>query len=130
MRPQRARVKAIRLPRPLGPAAARNVGIQAASGIYVAFLDADDEWLPEKTARQVAVIDSVPDMTFVFCGAAFASQVPDAPVLVHQNRKPATGREAWKSLLAYPFVCTPAVLARRDAVLRAGLFDPMLPIAE
>ncbi len=125
-----AEVKAIRLPGSLGPAAARNVGVEAANGTYVAFLDADDEWLPEKTARQVAVIECAPDMTFVFCGAAFISETSGTPTLVNQNRIPATGREAWKTLLAYPFVCTPAVLARRDVVLRAGLFDSTLTIAE
>ncbi len=124
------RLRLIRLPRPLGPGGARNVGIEAARGPYVAFLDADDEWLPEKTARQVAVIQSAPGMTFVFCGAAFISGAPDAPMLVNQNRAPVSGSDAWKVLLAYPFVSTPTVLARREAVLRAGLFDPALPIAE
>lgn len=36
-----------------GPGAARNIGIRAATGTFVAFLDDDDRWLPEKTERQV-----------------------------------------------------------------------------
>ncbi|MBE3604183.1 glycosyltransferase family 2 protein, partial [bacterium] len=36
-----------------GPAAARNVGARLAAGEYLAFLDADDEWMPEKLARTV-----------------------------------------------------------------------------
>jgi glycosyltransferase involved in cell wall biosynthesis len=44
-----------------GPAMARNTGIAASTGELVAFLDADDEWLPEKLARQVEYFDRYPD---------------------------------------------------------------------
>ena len=43
-----------------GPAKARNTGIAASTGELVAFLDADDEWLPEKLARQVEYFDRHP----------------------------------------------------------------------
>jgi len=40
-----------------GPAAARNTGVQASRGRWIAFLDSDDSWKPEKLARQLAVLD-------------------------------------------------------------------------
>lgn len=48
------RVKVHRNRRNCGVAATRNVGLEAARGAYVSFLDSDDRWLPEKLARQIA----------------------------------------------------------------------------
>jgi glycosyltransferase involved in cell wall biosynthesis len=48
------RLRVLALPAPRGGSDARNAGIQAATGEWVAFLDDDDEWLPERLARQLA----------------------------------------------------------------------------
>jgi glycosyltransferase involved in cell wall biosynthesis len=45
-----------------GPAAARNRGIEAAEGDLVCFQDADDEWLPEKLAKQTALLAAHPEI--------------------------------------------------------------------
>jgi len=49
-----------------GPAEARNTGVAAATGAYLAFLDADDLWPPGKLAAQVAVLEEHPDIDLVF----------------------------------------------------------------
>ncbi len=51
-----------------GPAKARNTGIGLASGELIAFLDADDEWLPEKLAKQVAYFDQHPTTGLLHTG--------------------------------------------------------------
>jgi glycosyltransferase involved in cell wall biosynthesis len=51
-----------------GVAAARNAGARIASGDYLAFLDSDDRWLPEKLARQAARLDAEPDLGLVHVG--------------------------------------------------------------
>ncbi len=50
----------------LGIAASRNLGIASARGRYVAFLDADDIWMPEKLAEQVAILDADPELGLVY----------------------------------------------------------------
>ena len=50
-----ARLRVVALLRSVGGAAARNVGVQNATGAWIAFLDDDDEWLPERVERQLGV---------------------------------------------------------------------------
>ncbi|MGA7870999.1 MAG: glycosyltransferase [Candidatus Binatus sp.] len=55
-----------------GPAAARNNGARHSSGEYVAFLDADDVWMPQFLERSVAALDADPALSLVYCNAALA----------------------------------------------------------
>ena len=58
-------VRLIRLSANGGPATALRAGVAAASHELVAFLDADDEWLPGKLAAQTAALADTPDATVV-----------------------------------------------------------------
>ena len=53
-----SRIKLIDNPEDNGPAQARAVGIRESRGVYLAFLDSDDLWLPEKLATQLAFMTS------------------------------------------------------------------------
>ncbi len=48
-----------------GPAAARNLGVTKSAGEFVAFLDADDVWSPERVARCIEMLDQDPTLTWV-----------------------------------------------------------------
>jgi glycosyltransferase involved in cell wall biosynthesis len=63
------RIRYIQNPQNLGGAGARNVGIEASKGEYIAFLDDDDEYYPEKIEKQLQVfLDSKSDkLALVYC---------------------------------------------------------------
>lgn len=106
----------------LGGAAARNTGIEAASGEFVAFLDDDDEWLPEKLARQVACIDrSGPETGFVYCDYykqddRLGGIVTEGGIAIH------TG-DIYQTVLADWCAATSLLLIRREALIDIGGFD-------
>ena len=62
------RIRLIELERNGGPAAARNAALRQARGRWLAFLDSDDLWLPEKLTRQLAFHRAVPEAKLSFTG--------------------------------------------------------------
>jgi glycosyltransferase involved in cell wall biosynthesis len=123
-------VRVVRLAQSRGAAAARNLGIYLSAGDIVAFQDADDEWLPEKLARQVDLLRSDPRLVLVACGASFWSPAGEELGLLFDGQAPPAGSGAWCSLLARNTIATPTVVTWRRHLLAAGGFDERLTVAE
>lgn len=69
-----------------GASSARNRGIRYSQGEYIALLDSDDLWLPEKLERQVTYLETHPEVGVTFCRAAFIDQ-EGTPFGVYQMPK-------------------------------------------
>lgn len=67
------RIRLVRQPGNLGAAKARNRGLQEAAGRYIAYLDADDLWMPEKLAHELAFMKQK-NAAFAFTGYEFADE--------------------------------------------------------
>ena len=117
------RVRVVSQPR-RGPAAARNLAARHAAGDWLAFLDADDLWLPEKLARQADAGQAAPDAVLIHTDG-YTTHSLDAPLdgpTFFDRRVPPAGRDAARALLRSPLL-TPAVMVRRQAFEAAGGFD-------
>ncbi len=68
-----SRIRLIHQPSNMGAAEARNRGLKEAKGRYIAYLDADDLWTPEKLERELAYLKEK-EAAFVFTGYEFADQ--------------------------------------------------------
>jgi len=103
--------------------AARNAGIQAANGEFVAFLDSDDLWLPDKLEAQMRLFQTNPKMVMVVCWYDFIDyksnilQAIDAPHLDEISDGDFAVR-----LMTDNRIGSPTPVIRRQVLLDAGMF--------
>lgn len=116
-----ARVRCLRQPN-RGVSVARNVGVRDAEGEWIAFLDQDDDWLPDKLERQLDLLARTAGNSFCYTGFDW----------VRGERSVAGARQqvTYRGLLADQHVCLSSVVVRRSEYLAVGGHDPMLRIMQ
>lgn len=111
-----------------GPAGPKNLGLKKSKGKFIAFLDHDDEWLPEKLEEQVESFENSTDskLGIIIC----------YPVLVHSNKKkifeiPSLEEETFKKILLGNFIysCS-GVMIKKEVIEKVGYFDEKLKYAD
>lgn len=112
-----------------GQAAARNRGIRMSSSPYIAFLDADDYWLPEKLERQIAVLKQNPSVGLVCSDCATLREGMRVGSYFEKSPVPQTGK-LFQRLARGCFIFTPTVLVRRKCLEELGLFNESLITSE
>ncbi|MGA7577686.1 MAG: glycosyltransferase family 2 protein [Desulfobaccales bacterium] len=122
-----SRIRLLRSSSRLGVAAARNLGICAARGQWLAFLDSDDLWRPEKLARQMAYLAAHPEL--VLCQTEETWERRGLKVNQPLSHRKIGGWIFFPSL-ARCLVSPSAVVLKRTVFERHGGFDESLPAAE
>lgn len=121
----------------LGRCIARNLGIDSARGEFIAFLDADDIWLPEKLEKQLQIIKSYPEAAMIFGHTVFwfswtghfkdASRDHVRPLRIQPNKlyyPPELFTLLLQTKVNTPATCS--VLIRREVFDKIGKFDDSL----
>lgn len=107
-----------------GGAFARNTGINASSGNFIAFLDDDDYWFPEKIEKQISIFESSSDqLGAVYCGNFITN---DQGKVLHQVTPSLRGNILLPLLNGHSPNSTSLFLLRKSALVEAGGFDSNL----
>jgi glycosyltransferase involved in cell wall biosynthesis len=107
-------------------AGARNTAIRRARGEFLAFLDSDDTWLPDHLTAQMKLVDEDPTLDLVYSNCLSVGD-PSNP---HEwmTRCPSQGTADFRALvLSRCQIPVSTVVARKSAIVKAGLFDESLP---
>ena len=115
------RVRYVRLEQPHGASGARNAGIAAAQGEWIAFQDSDDLWLPDKLRRQLECAAAHPD-----CVGVYTSYWRDDGQSREVRPRPGPGLDGdvLARLTRGNFITTQTLMVRADVARSLGGFDP------
>jgi glycosyltransferase involved in cell wall biosynthesis len=110
----------------IGQPAAKNTGIRAARGRLLAFLDADDVWLPPKLEMQIALLKENPTVGVVYSRRLLMDE--SGQPLEYEQPALFRGR-VLDAMFRNNFVCFSSALVHRRVVTHVGHFDESLPLA-
>jgi glycosyltransferase involved in cell wall biosynthesis len=109
-----------------GKSQSRNTGIVASRGDYVAFVDADDLWLPKKLKLQMQLLNQTSNLKWVYTdGYIFQGDIKNILATFGSITKLYSG-DILCPLFLHDFIPSPSPLIRREILFEVGLFDDTL----
>jgi glycosyltransferase involved in cell wall biosynthesis len=124
------RVRVVALESSVGGSQARNVGAGHARGAWVALLDDDDEWLPEKLQQQMAAASASCGLeaTNILIASLYLHRAPGAPDVVRPRRLPRAGESIVDFMFDYLCYFQTSTLICSADLIRRIPFRPNLPL--
>lgn len=108
-----------------GAASARNLGMSRAVGNWIALLDSDDVWLPEKIECQLSLLEQFPDADFIGTGSNYGTSI-----MFGKRVTDVTYKGDIKSFCLKYYPVTPSVLLRTSIINEIGGFDESMKYGE
>ena len=109
-----------------GKSASRNAGIYAAQGEYIAFIDADDLWLPEKLELQLQMFSSDPNLGWVYSDGYLFEGKATNNIMTFGSLSHLHSGDILCPLLLNDFIPSPTPVIRRKIIDKIGYFDETL----
>jgi glycosyltransferase involved in cell wall biosynthesis len=119
------RIKYIRLEQNKGLPMARNIGISSAQGKYIAFIDADDLWLPEKLQTDIEYFETHPEVSMVYSKHINMDEKGN-DLNGNTKRQLPSGNIFTQLFSEQNFIITSSVVVRKEIFETTGLFDEQL----
>jgi len=113
---------------PLGYA--RNMALEKATGTYVAFLDCDDLWLPEKLEKQIELFKKNPEVALVYSNCYVIDMSGNIMKTSFETSEPARGQAFNELFLRNNFIPLLTVVIRKTVLDKVGKFEPLYKISE
>lgn len=123
---QNSKINIIRSAKCAGPAAARNYGLRKASGDLIAFLDADDLWMPDKLSKQVRELEDKPDLGWNYCNGLVVDAGLNPMYLISDRNHLPEGMIYEELMLRHPLIIPSGVLIKKEVFDHCGTFDPAI----